>query len=60
MTTKIQSPEGIPLINIYLLDIVTLVIILDIRQYTAKLIDNTIVEMFKDREIIRTMQKKKL
>jgi hypothetical protein len=48
MTRRIQSPEGIPLINIYLLDIVTLAIILDIRQYTAKLMDNTIVEMSKD------------
>ena len=31
-----------PLINIYLLDIVTLAIILVIRQYNANLMDNTI------------------
>jgi hypothetical protein len=52
MTRRIQSPEGIPLINIYLLDIVTLAIILFIRKYTTKLIDNTITEMSKD---IRTI-----
>jgi hypothetical protein len=51
MTRKIQSSEGIPL-NIYLLDIVTLAIILDIRQHTANIMDNTIIEMTKD---IRTM-----
>jgi hypothetical protein len=48
MTRKIQSLEEIPLINIYLLDIVTLAIILDIREYTAKLMDNKIIEMSKD------------
>jgi hypothetical protein len=53
MTRKIQSSEGIPL-NIYLLYIVTLVIILDIRKYTVKLMNNTIVEMSKD---IRTISK---
>jgi hypothetical protein len=53
MTRKIQSSKGIPL-NIYLLYIVTLVIILDIRKYTVKLMNNTIVEMSKD---IRTISK---
>jgi hypothetical protein len=58
MTRKIQSSEGIPL-NIYLLDIVTLAIILDIRQYTAKLMDNTIIEMSKDIRTISTIQKRR-
>jgi hypothetical protein len=31
--------------------------ILDIKQYTVKLIESTIQEMFKDMEIIRIMQK---
>ena len=59
MTGRIQSPEGIPLINIYSLDIVTLAIILDIRQYTAKLMDNTIIEMSIDIRTIGTIQRRK-
>jgi hypothetical protein len=58
MTGRIQSPEGIPLINIYSLDIVTLAIILDIRQYTAKLMDNTIIEMSIDIRTIGTIQRR--
>jgi hypothetical protein len=46
MTGRKLSPDGIPL-NIYLLDIVTLAIILYIRQYTTNRMDNTIVEIFK-------------
>jgi hypothetical protein len=57
MTIKIQSSKGIPL-NICLLDIVTLAIILDIRKYTANLMDNTIVEMSKDIRTISTIQKR--
>jgi hypothetical protein len=57
MTRKIKSLEGIPL-NIYLLDIFTLVIILDIRKYTAKLMDNTIVKMSKDIRTISTIQRR--
>jgi hypothetical protein len=57
MTRKIQSPEGIPL-NSYLLDIFTLAIILDVRQYTAKVMDKTIVEMFKDIRKISTIQRR--
>jgi hypothetical protein len=60
MTRKIQSPEGIPLINIYSLDIVTLAIILDIRQYTAKLMDNTIIEMSIDIRTIVQYREEKL
>jgi hypothetical protein len=56
MTRKIQSSVGIPL-NIYLLDIVTLAIILDIRQYTANLMDNTVVEMSKDIGTTSTIQR---
>jgi hypothetical protein len=58
MTRRIQSPEGIPLIDIYLLDIATLAIILDIRQYTARFMDNTIIEMSKDIRTISTMQRR--
>jgi hypothetical protein len=58
MTRRIQSPEGIPLINIYSLDIVTLAIILDIRQYTANLMDNTIIEMSIDIRTISTIQRR--
>jgi hypothetical protein len=58
MTRRVQSPEGIPLINIYLLDIVTLAIILDISQYTAKFMDNTIIEMSKYIRKISTMQRR--
>jgi hypothetical protein len=54
---KNQSLEGIPLINIYLLDTFTLAIILDIRQYTTNLMDNTIVEMSKDIRTISTIQR---
>jgi hypothetical protein len=57
MTRKIQSSEGISL-NIYLLDIVTLAIILDIRKYTAKLMDNTIVKMSKDIRTISTIHRR--
>jgi hypothetical protein len=57
MTRKIQSSEGIPL-NIYLLDIVTLAIILDIRKYTAKLMDNTMIEMSIDIRTIGTIQRR--
>jgi hypothetical protein len=53
MIRKIQSSEGIPL-NIYLLDIVILEIILDIRQYTANIMDKTIIEMST---YIRTISK---
>jgi hypothetical protein len=58
MTRRIQSPEGIPLIDIYLLDTATLAIILDIRQYTARFMDNTIIEMSKDIRTISTMQRR--
>jgi hypothetical protein len=58
MTRRTQSPEGIPLINIYSLDIVTLAIILDIRKYTIKLMDYTIIEMSIDIRTIRTIQRK--
>jgi hypothetical protein len=54
MTRKIQSSERIPL-NIYLLDIVTLAIILDIRQYTANLMGNTIAKMSKYIRTISTI-----
>jgi hypothetical protein len=40
------------------LDIVTLAIILDIRQYTAKLMDNTIIEITKDIKTMSTMQRR--
>jgi hypothetical protein len=53
MTGRKQSPEGVPL-NIFLLDNVTLAIILDIRQYTAKSMDNTIIEISKDIRTIST------
>jgi hypothetical protein len=58
MTQRIQSPEGIPLINIYLLDIVTLTIILVINKYIAKLMDNTIAEMPKYIRTIGTIQRR--
>jgi hypothetical protein len=57
MIIKIQSSEGIPL-NIYLLDIVTLAIILDIRPYTAKIMDKTIIEMYKYIRKISTVQRR--
>jgi hypothetical protein len=40
------------------LDIVTIAIILDINQYTAKLMENTIVEMTKDIKTMITMQRR--
>jgi hypothetical protein len=55
--TKINSSKKI-LINIYLVDISTLAIILDIRKYTAKLMDNTIIEMSKDRRKTSTINKR--
>jgi hypothetical protein len=55
MTGTIQSPEGIHLINIDSLNTVTLAIILDIRQYTAKLMDNTIIETSIDIRTICTI-----
>jgi hypothetical protein len=58
MTRRIQTLEGIPLIHIYLLDIVTLSIILEIRQYTARFMDNTVIEMSKDIRTISTMQRR--
>ena len=58
MTRRKQSPQGTPLINIYLLDTITLAIILDIRKYTAKLMDNKILEMSKDIRTISTIQRR--
>ena len=55
--TGINSSKEIPL-NIYLLDIVPLAIILDIRQYTAKFMENTIIEMSKDIRTISTIQRR--
>jgi hypothetical protein len=40
------------------LDIVTLAIILDIKQYTANLMDNAIGEMTKDIKTLSTMQRR--
>jgi hypothetical protein len=55
--TKRNPLEEIPL-NIYLLDIAPLVIILDIRQYTSKLMDNTIIEMSKEIRTTSTIKKR--
>ena len=52
-----NSSEEIPL-NIYLLDIATLAIILNIRQYTAKLMDNTTIEMSKEIRTTSTIKKR--
>ena len=55
--TKKNSLEEIPL-NIYLLDIATLAIILDIRHYIAKIMDNTIIEMSKKIRTTSTINKR--
>jgi hypothetical protein len=52
--TRRNSPN-----KMYLLDIVTLAVILNIRQYTANLMDNTIVEMSKDIRTISATQRRK-